>query len=65
MTTYNCRPTVFYDVDFWAGGVAVSVITNFFKNTFISWVIRDKSFGKMEVLFQKTIGFNGIKRGIA
>ena len=47
------------------GGVTVNVISDLFKCTFISQVIRDQCFGKVEFLFKETISFNGIKSGIA
>ena len=49
---------------FRAGGVSVHVVADFFKSTFISGVIRNQDPGKMAFIFQETIGFNCVKRGI-
>ena len=50
---------------FWAGGITISVVSNFFKGALIPRIIGDKSFGKMEFIFKEAVSFNCIKRGIA
>ncbi len=48
-----------------AGWIAVFVISDFFEIAFISKVVRNQSLGKMKVIQQHPIGFDGIKRRIA
>ena len=48
----------------WTGGITVKVISDFRQGTFVTDVIRDQSFGKMEFLFQEAIGFDGVKSRI-
>ena len=50
---------------FGAGGVAVSVIADFFKRAFIPGVIRDKGSGKMKFILKEAVSFDGVKGGIA
>lgn len=47
------------------GGITVFTVTDFFEAAFISEIVRNQSFGKMEVIHQHSIGFNGIEGGIA
>lgn len=48
----------------WTGGITVKVISDFRQGAFVTGVIRDQSFGKMEFLFQEAIGFDGVKSRI-
>ncbi len=45
----------------WAGRVTVFIIAYFFEGTFITRVIRDKCFGKMETIEQGAIDFRRVK----
>ena len=36
-----------------------------FESTFISGVVRNQNFGKMKVIQQHSIGFDGIERGVS
>ena len=45
----------------WAGGIAVKVISDFGKSTFVPYIIRDQGFGKMEFIFQEAISLDGVK----
>ena len=47
------------------GGITVTLISNFGERTFIANIIRDKDFGEMELIFEKTIGFDGVKSRIS
>lgn len=49
---------------FWAGGIAVNVVADFFKGTLISWIIRDQGSGKVEYILKEAVSFNRIKSGI-
>lgn len=50
---------------FWAGGIAVNVIADFFKRAFIPRVIRDQSFGEVEIILEEAISIYRVKRRIA
>lgn len=50
---------------FWADGIAVRVIADFFKVTFVSWVVRDQSLGEIEFIPEEAVSFNRVKSGIA
>lgn len=47
------------------GGITVTVISDFWERTFIANIIRDEDFGEMEFIFQKAIGFDGVKGRIS
>ena len=47
-----------------ASGVAINVIADLYKSAFISGIIRNQGFGKMEFLLKEAIGLNRIKSGI-
>ena len=49
---------------FGVGRVAVGVIADFLKGAFISWVIRNQGFGKMEFFLKEAVNLNRIKSGI-
>ena len=48
-----------------AGGITVTVISDFWKRAFIANIIRDEDFGEMELIFEKAIGFDGVKGRIS
>lgn len=47
---------------FGAGGIAVSIIPDFFKGTFIPWVIRDQCPGEMEFIPEEAVSFDRVKK---
>ena len=49
---------------FWAGGIAVRVIADFFKGTIVSRVVRDQYPGKMEFIPEEAVSFDRVKSGI-
>lgn len=50
---------------FGTGGIAVSIIADFFKCAFIPGVIWDKGSGEMKFILKEAVSINGVKRGIA
>ena len=48
-----------------AGGIAVFIVTDFFKCAFIPRIVGNQGFGEMEIMEQGAIKSSGIKSGIA
>jgi len=49
---------------FGAGGIAINIVTDFFKGAFVPGIIRDQSFREMEIIFEETISLDGVEDGI-
>jgi len=56
-------PTVFYRQIrvFGAGGIAINIVTDFFKGAFFPGVTRNQCFREMEIIFEETISLDGVK----
>lgn len=47
-----------------AGGIPVPVEAHFFEGAFITRIVRDQSFLKVEIVLEETVNTGGIKSGV-
>lgn len=60
---FVAMPEMFYSEGrvVWTGRIIVKVISDPRQNAFLTYIIRDQCFRKMEFIFQKAIALDGVK----